>query len=45
MLHAVELRSHREGLAMPPPDKVYWYAIGVALLAILVAVTVVALFQ
>ncbi len=37
--------SHRGGFAMPPTDKFYWYTIGAALLAILVVVIVVALFQ
>ncbi len=37
--------THRGGFAMPPPDKFDWYVIGAALLAVLVVVALVALFQ
>ncbi len=45
MLHAVELRSHREGFTMPPLDKFDWSVIGAILLAILVIVVAVELLQ
>ncbi len=41
MLHAVELRSHRGGFTMPPPNKIDWYLIrAVLLVALVVAVAV-----